>query len=130
MPEPAERPFARFFAIALVLCVGGIVAHSAMLREARPQLESWTQTTAVGDTRLYPVADAPPLTLQGKPLTPLHPLPQEVRESRVVFVGEDDSKRFRVYQPREDARETGDAENVYLVKTGESRFLKLQIGGK
>jgi hypothetical protein len=129
MPEPTERPFARAFAIALVLCMAAVGAHTVASHRARPQLEQWSQATAIGDDRLYPADTAPPLAFQGKPLVPLSPRQHEIRESRVVYAGDDDSKQYRIYKHREDDRE-GEPEHLYLVKTGQNHFLKLQASEK
>jgi hypothetical protein len=129
MPEPTERPFTRIFALALVVCLAAIGAHSVASHRSRAQLEHWSQTTAIGDDRLYPVETSPPLAFQGKPLTPISPRQHEIRETRVVYAGDDDSKQYRLYKHREDDRE-GDPEHLYLVKTAPNHFLKLQPAEK
>lgn len=130
MPEPTERPFARAFAVGLVLCMAGIGAHTVASHAARPELEQWALTTAVADEHIYPAENPPPLSFHGYALTPLVPQrTHEIRETRVVYVGEDDSKQYRIYKHREEERE-GDPEHVYLVKTGQNHFLKLQTPEK
>jgi hypothetical protein len=131
MPEIAHRRYALLLALAMVLALAGVTAHSAFSRGHRGELERWSQETAVGDKRLYPLgAEAPALTFRGKPLIPQTGQPHEVRETRVVCIGEDDSKHFRIYLHREPGAKEPDNDQVYLLKTGQSEFVKMQLSEK
>jgi hypothetical protein len=129
MAEILYRRHALAIAGGLALGLAAVVAHSAALNGRRGELEHWSQKTAVGDKQLYPVgAEAPALTYRGKPLVSMGPEPHEIRETRAMLVGEDDSRRFHLYLHRDnlphDGSESADA--VYLLKVGVNSFLRFQ----
>lgn len=131
MSEIAYPRYALAFALVLVLGLAVVTAHSALIRGHRAALEHWSQETAVGDQHLYPVGpDAPAVTFHSKALTPISPEPHDVRETRVLVVGEDDSKRFRIYLHHEPGSREPDNDQVYLLKTGQNEFLKMQFADK
>lgn len=131
MPEIAFPRYALIFALAIVLGLAAVAAHSAINHSHRAELEHWSQETAVGDKHLYPVGpDAPALTFHGKPLTPISTQPQETRETRVVVIGTDDSKQFRIYLHREPGSREPDNDQIFLLKTGQNQFLKMQLPEK
>jgi hypothetical protein len=128
MAEIAYRRYAMLIAGALAVGLAAVVAHSASLNGKRGELERWSERTAVGDKELYPMGEqAPPLVFRGKPLTPTSGEPHEMRETRAIRVGDDDSHHFRIYIHRDNLPREGEtADPTYLVKVGPNSFLKLQ----
>ncbi len=138
MSELAYRPYAVRLMLGLLAAFAVVVVHSHLTHARRVQLESYSETTAVGDKALYPRDEnAPPLRFQGRLLVPTILRPYDPRESRMHPAGKDESGQFHIYlytgsEPIDP--HPGDAERpgepVYFIKIGVNEFLKVQPAAK
>jgi len=128
--------------LCVALLVGlGIVTGVAFYDEHRcSQLEATAENSAVGDKAFFPIpAEAAPeqataplvVNFNGKALTAVSSRNYEERDSKMIRVGMEDSKRFSVYTSTEAIKplkgEMGNAGGeVYFLKTGPGKYLKFK----
>lgn len=134
VPEQ-PRIFARQVAVrlgeALLISFALVILLAGMDKGQREQLESFQEVTAVGDRAYFQLPDGlqkpfqPVLSFRGQPLTPTSIEPVEVRDTKMIRVGRDETGRHFVYSSRDKippAEGEGDA------KDGTFFFLKLAPG--
>lgn len=123
---------------AILLGMGGLVALFAWDGSHRASLESTAEITAVSDTALYPAPSGlgnttllPPLVFQGRTLTPISRRWLDLRDTRMVPVGTDESGTWQIYRSSTPVPlEKGEAEarglRVYYMKVAPNEYLRVQ----
>jgi len=126
------------FRIGLAVLIGMTVLLFLIRHDwaARSSLESFSETTAVGDQAYFkaPPKSAPIAAVanfQGKPLTPVSLRRIELRDSKMSTVGTEDGGVVHIYASTEPVpMEKGEAEAkgkpVYYLKTGINEYIRVQ----
>lgn len=112
--------------ILVLLGFSGVVAFSVIDRTKASSLESFSQTTAVGDTHYYEVplvqlaVPEPVLTWQGRPWAPASYEKVKISDTDMVRLGQDEATQFRVYRERGKP-----ADSPIYLKIDVSEYLRL-----
>jgi len=129
--------------LCVVMLVGlGIVTSVAYYNEHQvPNLESTEESTAVGDKAFFPMPPeenpsklpAGTVTFNGKPLNAVGVKTYDERDSKMVRIAMDDTKRYAIYSSTEPVKkvkgepaDTGG--KVYFLKVGPGKFVKMKEG--
>lgn len=119
--ESQPAPFlgaktATFLCLGLLVGVGGVTAFSVIDRPKRAAAESFSQTTAVGDTNYFHpqpprfAIPEPVLTWEGRPWAPTHYEKLKTPDSQMQPAGKDPASGLTVYH----RRNSPDEGHVYL----------------
>lgn len=128
-PEPAFFSARTAYAIggALVLGLGGVTAYAVLDRPRAGGVESFSETTAVGDKVYFrppvqPLAVPDPvLTWQGRKWAPANYEKLKIDDTRMFRAGRDPETRFSVY------REKGKGpESPKYLKMDTGEYLRLE----
>lgn len=137
IPPLFAQPWALRFAFALLAGLTLVVGLAFSDRTRHGQLETTTETTAVGDTAYFKIADASKLPVVGAKLgeQPLYVASAEtinVRDTHTLRVARGKAGEVSIYQlssaatPEErDRVEKG--RKGYLLKTEPNEYVKAQI---
>lgn len=127
--DPVAFPnAAKIWWAAVVLGIGLAATSAVQDRAKRRDLERVYQTTSVGDKAFFPILEAEIKSLRfaEAPLLCPNPSPDPMIDSKMIFVGQTDDKRFRLYVPAE--RVNGQSElggPSWYLKTGQGQFLRV-----
>jgi hypothetical protein len=124
------------FGWSLLSAVAVVVLLNAIDRPRRSQLEHHEQVTAVGDNaffRLPDTAQAAPAAVAIFRRQELHPVSLkavEIRDSKMLIAGTDDSGRSRIYTSRDPAplaegEVEKKSETAFFLKLGPGKYLKV-----
>jgi hypothetical protein len=134
--KPIGLRGAMHFGFAIVAGMAVLVLVLSRDSANRAKLESFSETTAVGDQSYFKVppraaAPAVAVTFQGKPLTPISVRRIELRDSKMSYAGVDDGGSLRIYTSSEPVPlEKGEAEvkgrPVYFLKSALNEYIRVQ----
>ena len=102
----------------------------------RHQLETFKEVTAVGDRAYLPVRpgqeqnSTASLLFQGKRLLPAGSQKAEVRDSKMIRAGKDDSGSYHLYTTASDESVTADEaeqKNTYYLKLAPNEYLRVRL---
>lgn len=150
MPAPSpEIPPPAIYAQAWAIRLGGVLlaAFTVILALAfydsahRTELETVSETTAVGDTHFFqPPADATRLPavgamLNGQPLYVADLKPVEIRDTRTKRIGTDAERGWSIYELAPTANDAerervGGKRRAYLLKVGFEQWVIARLVGE
>ena len=132
-PAVYAQPWGVRFGFLLVIGLTLIVGLSFFDNARRPQLETVSETTAVGDTHFFalPEADKLPVvaaTLEGKPLYVSTRKPIDLKDTHMKRVGTDAQNGLTVYTLADTAIDAerdkvGKKPDVLLLKTSANQYV-------
>jgi hypothetical protein len=123
---PGKKPAA---ILGGALLAGFLCALVFTVRDERRrhELETVSEPRAVGDSQFFPEPEslAPGQTLarfEGRELIAAQPEPVEIRDSRMLKAGRDESGAYHIYRPLE--KENG---GFLFLKIGRDRYVKAAL---
>ena len=135
-PTPESKPiiggktlFLLGAILLAALLVQGILAR--MDRSRVPALESFSETSAVGDRVYYPppspLPDPPAVVarVRGKALVPVSYEKFQGRDTKMQAVARDPATKLTIYESREPMPAAG-GETHYFIKTASNEYLTLR----
>lgn len=131
MAEPESSFLGARWATILIVVVllgfAGVVGFSVIDRTKTESLESFSQTSAVGDTRYYEVPlvqlaiPEPILTWQGRLWAPANYQKVKIDDPSMIEVGHDEKTAFRIYRERSKS-----SDSPVYVKIDVGEYLRLE----
>lgn len=135
--EIFQAQTAQRLGIVLVAGLALVVIFNALDKPRRTQFERYEEVTAVGDKawfRLPETAQKPPpaaAKFRGQELFPVSYKTVEIRDTKMLRVGDDDSGLLRIYASREpvppqEGEVEKKGETFYFLKTGTGEYIKVR----
>ena len=139
-PRIFARPVAVRLGEALLISFAVVILLAGMDKAQRERLESFQEVTAVGDRAYFQLPGdlrkpfQPVAGFRGQSLTPTSVEPVEIRDTKMIRVGRDDSGRHFVYTSRESVPPVGGevvakGEKFFFLKLEPGEYLKTRAAG-
>ncbi len=118
---------------ALLIGFAVIILLAGLDKAQREQLETFQEVTAVGDRAFFPMPEQHPqppvaaVTFRGDGLVPVSYEPVEIRDTRMIRLGKDESGQYSVYSRRAPADEKERGKEKEKLDPEEAKYLYLKV---